>query len=117
MTSPNGTRFKTVCFYNVSLNNCSHAILRHVKDQPVDEYLDGDRNDTLTCHPDECKDYLRLYYGERNQQSEAFCRDGLAFLQQSIPLDGGSFLAVYWADNIGNKTGSFEVIAQCAEDL
>ena len=116
--SPNGTESKTVCFYNVSLNNCSHAILRHVKDQPVGEYLDGDENTTLTCnHPRECKDYLRLYYGEGNQQTVAYCRDGLASLQESIPLSGGSFFAVYWVDNSGGRTGSFEVTAHCAENL
>ena len=114
IASPNarGTGFKTVCFYNVSLNNCSSAILRHVTDHPVDDYLDGHGNDNLPCG-----DYLRLYYGEGNLQTDTFCRDGLATLGKSIPLDGGSFFAVYWADNSGSRTGSFEVNAECAEEL
>ena len=38
-----------------------------VNNYSVDEYLDGDGNDNLTYG--ECKDYLRLYYGEGNLQT------------------------------------------------
>jgi len=116
IVSVNGTGFKTVCFYNVSLNNCSQVILRHVVNQPEDKYVDIIGNDGEVCRDDNstCNDYLRLYYGQDNQQTQTFCRDGLARLNTT--LDVSSFFAVHWADNIANPRASFQVNVQCSPD-
>ena len=116
IVSVNGTGFKTVCFYNISLNNCSQVTLRHVVDQPEDEYVDIIGNDGEVCRDDNstCNDYLRLYYGEDNQQTQTFCRDRLARL--NMTLDVSSFFAVHWADNIANPRASFQVNVQCSPD-
>ena len=118
IASVNGTGFRTICFYNVTFDNCSHVSLRHAVDQRESEYVDAITNSTTNAecrYAAECKDYLRLYYSEGRQQTEAFCRGELASLDRAFPLSNGSLLAVYWADDIGSSyaQSSFQLTASC----
>ena len=119
IASVNGTGFRTVCFYNVTFDNCSQVSLCHAVDQRESEYVDAITNSTTNVaecrYAAECKDYIRLYYGEGQQQTEAFCRRELASLDRTFSLSNGSLLAVYWTDDIGSPfaQSSFQLTASC----
>ena len=119
ITSVNGSEFRTVCFYNVSLSRSSHCStlrLYHMDDHPEEEYIDN-LNVTHPCRSsNECKDYLQIYYGygEGNQQNLKLCREELATLDITLH-NVTSFRALFWSDNTPSSGSSFHVRAECSD--
>ena len=108
--------------YNVNLSsnvNCTALRLQHIVDFPIEEYVDI-INITHPCsrHSEyECKDYLQIYYGEgnNNTQSRILCREELATLEMILPTT--SFVAIYWTDSTSSDdfTSSFHLRAECLD--
>ena len=118
-SSVEDSELRTICIYNVNMSgnsNCSALRLQHVVDHPEEEYIDS-LNVSHSCHNSNsvCKDYLKIYYGEGNQQSRALCREELANLDTI--LEASSFVAVFWSDSVSESgtASSFHIRAECLE--
>ena len=119
LSSPNGSDYRTLCMYRVNLSsnaNCSSLRLLHAIDHPTEEYVDNlsASNPCRRRLDSDCRDYLRVYYGEGLQQSRVWCREKLADLNHLL-ANTTSFVAVYWTDATRDEsiTSSFNIRAEC----
>ena len=106
------TEFKTVCFHNISLPNCSVIRLQHTSNHSEEKYVDRLEGPNTNSTNIACKSYVKVYYGiEESQQHQILCREDLATLDQ-VFISSSLFL-VYWTNSDRTNNGSFHLHAQC----
>lgn len=98
----------TVCFFNVSFNNCS--LIRVLSATSPDEQH---KNGSDANIPHEHKSYVNIYYGsEGNQQYRTFYQQDLATLDDIF--SSTSLFIVHWVKSFRSDI-SFHFQAKCMQ--
>lgn len=98
----------SVCFFNVSFNNCS--VIRLLKATGPDEQY-RDRSNTRIPH--QHKSYVKIYYGsEGDQQHQTLYEQDLATLDDVFPAT--SLFIAHWVKSFKSDI-SFHLQAQCMQ--
>lgn len=105
------TEFKTVCFYNISLPNCTIIRLQHEYNHSLENYVDRLEGPNTNSNNTACKSYVKVYYETLgSQQYRTFCREDLATLDDLF--FSSSLFLVYWTNSDRTNSGSFHLHAQ-----